>query len=89
MALLLEINRQKINLYEQEIKQLNKKYDHLLEQHVDAINEIKQLKKELEFFHRETRRHKQEWSSMFYTPNEMGYMFELENIEKKERSKSL
>ena len=74
MALLSEINRQKIKMYEQEL-----------------INEIRSLKRELDFFHRETLKHKYDWESMFYTNNDNinGYAFELEKIEERKRSNSL
>jgi hypothetical protein len=88
---LSEITYQRINTYEKEIKELNNKYTRLLNEHMEALNEITLLKKELNFFHREIKRHKYEWESMFYTTNEMGYMYELDNVETKqrERAKSL
>ena len=89
MSLLAEVNRQKLNLYEQEIKLLTNNYAELLNKHKETIKELSALKTELTFFHREMRTHKYEWEQMFYTPNEMGYMYELEQIEKRQRSKSL
>ncbi len=89
MSLLAEVNRQKLNLYEQEIKRLTNNYAELLNKHKETIKELSALKTELTFFHREMRTHKYEWEQMFYTPNEMGYMYELEQIEKRQRSKSL
>jgi hypothetical protein len=89
MSLLAEVNRQKLNLYEQEIKRLTNNYAELLNKHNETIKELSALKTELTFFHREMRTHKYEWEQMFYTPNEMGYMYELEQIEKRQRSKSL
>ena len=86
---LMNIRNQTINIYEQEIKQLTIKYTQLLEKYTESKNEITSLKNELDFFHREMRTHKYNWESMFYTPNELGYMFELENVEKKTRSKSI
>jgi hypothetical protein len=91
MALLSEINRQKIKMYEHEFIILKNKYNQLLEDYNESLHEIKSLKKELDFFHRETRRHKYDWESMFYTNNNNinGYAFEIEKIEERQRSKSL
>ena len=89
MSLLAEVNRQKLNLYEQEIKRITNKYAQLLEEHTETKKELSALKSELQFFHREMRTHKYDWEQMFYTPNEMGYMFELEKLEERKRSKSL
>lgn len=91
MVILAEINRQKMKMYENEIITLTNKYNQLMEQHNEAIKEINSLKRELEFFHKETRRHKYDWESMFYTNNNNinGYMYELENINEKQRSKSI
>ena len=89
MSLLAEVNRQKLNLYEQEIKRLTNNYAELLNKHNETIKELSALKTELTFFHREMRSHKYEWEQMFYTANEMGYMYELEKLEERKRSKSL
>jgi hypothetical protein len=89
MSLLAEVNRQKINLYEQEIKRITNKYMQLLEEHTETKKELSALKSELTFFHREMRTHKYDWEQMFYTANEKGYMYELEKLEERKRSKSL
>ena len=73
-----------------EYNNLHNKYVDLLSDYKDVVLKLNTLQKELDFFHRETRKHKYDWESMFYTNNERGYMFELEQLEKKrERSKSL
>jgi t-SNARE complex subunit (syntaxin) len=91
MALLSEINRQKIKMYEQEVIKVTNDYNRLINEHNDALKEIRSLKRELDFFHRETRKHKHDWESMFYTNNDniQGYAFELEKIEERKRSNSL
>ena len=91
MALLSEINRQKIKMYEQEVMKVTNDYNRLLNEHNEALNEIRSLKRELDFFHRETRKHKHDWESMFYTNNDniQGYAFELEKVEERKRSNSL
>jgi predicted RNase H-like nuclease (RuvC/YqgF family) len=98
MALLSEINRQKIKMYEQEMIKVTNDYNRLMnennrliKEHNDALDEIRSLKRELDFFHRETRKHKYDWESMFYTNNDNinGYAFELEKIEERKRSNSL
>lgn len=91
MALLSEINRQKIKMYEQEVMKVTNDYNRLLNEHNEALNEIRSLKRELDFFHRETRKHKHDWESMFYTNNDniKGYAFELEKVEERKRSNSL
>ena len=91
MALLSEINRQKIKMYEQEVIKVTNDYNRLINEHNDALKEIRSLKRELDFFHRETRKHKHDWESMFYTNNNniQGYAFELEQVEERKRSNSL
>ena len=91
MALLSEINRQKIKMYEQELIKVTNDYNRLINEHNDALKEIRLLKRELDFFHTETRKHKHDWESMFYTNNDNinGYAFELEKIEERKRSNSL
>jgi len=91
MALLSEINRQKLKMYEQEVMKVTNDYNRLLNEHNEALNEIRSLKRELDFFHRETRKHKHDWESMFYTNNDniQGYAFELEKVEERKRSNSL
>ena len=91
MALLSEINRQKIKMYEQEVIKVTNDYNRLINEHNDALKEIRSLKRELDFFHRETRKHKHDWESMFYTNNDniQGYAFELEQVEERKRSNSL
>jgi hypothetical protein len=80
MALLAEINRQKLKLYDQEFNKLNNKYVELLDEHKKALTIIDELKKE-------NKKIKSTLESIFYTTNENGYSYELEQMEN--RSKSL
>jgi len=65
------------------IKQLTIGYKELLIKYNDQSNELDKLNKELLFFHREIRQHKQQWENMFYSPSPEGYAFEEAKIERK------
>ena len=65
------------------IKQLTIGYKELLIKYNDQSNELDKLNKELLFFHREIRQHKQQWENMFYSPSPEGYAFEEAKIVRK------
>ena len=78
MALLAEINRQKLKLYDQEFNKLNNKYIQLLDDHTNALTIIDDLKKEIEILEKENQKYKIKFS----LNNENGYIYELDQIEK-------
>jgi uncharacterized coiled-coil DUF342 family protein len=80
MALLAEINRQKIKMYEQEIKRITNKYNELLDKYNNLLKEMDILKnKQIKTF----------TNIKHCTNNENGYMYELEQLEKRQRSNSI
>lgn len=73
--------------YETNIQRLLIINKQLIEELNEEKHKNKKLTKELNFFYNESKRHKCDWESMFYTPtnNELGYIHELD---KKTRSNS-
>ena len=65
------------------IKQLTIGYKELLIKYNNQSNELDKLNKELLFFHREIRQHKQQWENMFYSPSPEGFAYEEAKVERK------
>ena len=83
----LEEANKKINELTISNKQLTIGYKELLIKYKDQSKELDKLNKELLFFHREIRQHKQQWENMFYSPSPEGYAYEEAKLERK-RSQS-
>jgi peptidoglycan hydrolase CwlO-like protein len=86
-SLLVEINRQKLKLYDQEFNKLTNKYTQLLNASSNLQKEIDELKKENDELKKENDELKKEnkknnsmIENIFYTTNENGYNYELEQI---------
>jgi hypothetical protein len=63
--------------------ELKNSYKELIHNYKDQSNELDKVNKELLFFHREIRQHKQQWENMFYSPSPEGYAFEETKVERK------
>jgi hypothetical protein len=86
--------------YETQIQKLVIINKELIEELNEERHKNKKLTKELNFFYNESRRHKCNWESMFYTPtghgyssnnysaNERGYIQELDNVATKLNTRS-
>jgi FtsZ-binding cell division protein ZapB len=83
-SLLVEINRQKLKLYDQEFNKLTNKYSQLLNEYTNASTnlqkEIDELKKENNELKKENKKYNSMIENIFYTTNENGYSYELEQI---------
>ena len=82
--------------YESQIQKLVIINKEIIGQLNEERHKNKKLTKELNFFYNESKRHKYNWESMFYTPpnnnnyfaNERGYMYELDNVTTKVKERS-
>ena len=83
MSTFQELDKKLLEEANNKIKQLTIGYKELLIKYNDQSNELDKLNKELLFFHREIRQHKQQWENMFYSPSPEGYAFEEAKIERK------
>jgi FtsZ-binding cell division protein ZapB len=79
-SLLVEINRQKLKLYDQEFNKLTNKYTQLLNASSNLQKEIDELKKENDELKKENKKNNSMIENIFYTTNENGYNYELEQI---------
>jgi hypothetical protein len=86
MALLAEIYRQKIKLYDQEYNKLTNKYN-------DALNKIEELTKKIEKIEKSKYNFDSYITTCYinksYTNNENGYLYELEMLEKNKQKNLL
>jgi hypothetical protein len=79
----LEEANNKIRQLTNSYKELMISYKELMHNYKDQSKELDKLNKELLFFHREIRQHKQQWENMFYSPSPEGYAFEEAKVERK------
>jgi hypothetical protein len=83
MSTFQELETAKLEEANRKIKQLTISYNELMNSYKEQSVELDKLNKELLFFHREIRQHKQQWEDMFYSPSAQGYAFEEANVERK------
>ena len=83
MSTFQELETAKLEEANRKIKQLTISYNELMNSYKDQSIELNKLNKELLFFHREIRQHKQQWENMFYSPSPEGYAFEEAKVERK------
>ena len=83
MSTFQELETAKLEEANRKIKQLTISYNELMNSYKEQSVELDKLNKELLFFHREIRQHKQQWENMFYSPSPEGYAYEETNVERK------
>lgn len=83
MSTFQELETAKLEEANRKIKQLTISYNELMNSYKEQSVELDKLNKELLFFHREIRQHKQQWENMFYSPSPDGYAYEEAKVERK------
>ena len=83
MSTFQELETAKLEEANRKIKQLTISYNELMNCYKEQSVELDKLNKELLFFHREIRQHKQQWENMFYSPSPDGYAYEEAKVERK------